>query len=73
VVAVLGAATGTDGSPQALLDGYRAALIVPLVAAVLGVGATALGVARRFRSAPGRSMPSAGGLTGDCLGCPDAA
>jgi predicted MFS family arabinose efflux permease len=36
VSAVIVAATA-DGSPQAVLDGFRAGLVVPLVAAVLGV------------------------------------
>lgn len=47
VAAVNVAATGTDGSPQAMLDGYRAALIVPLVAAVLGVAITSFGLRAR--------------------------
>jgi MFS family permease len=41
------AATGADGSPQALLDGYRAALVVPVVAALLGVAVTATGLRSR--------------------------
>jgi hypothetical protein len=54
VTAVADAAAGPDGSPQALLDGFHAALVVPLIAAVVGVGATALGlraVARRHATA----------------------
>jgi MFS family permease len=47
VTAVNDANAGTDGSPQAVLDGYHAALYVPLIASVLGVGATALGLRRR--------------------------
>ncbi|MGH2562247.1 MAG: MFS transporter [Thermomicrobiales bacterium] len=47
VAAVNTANTGLDGSPQALMDGFEAALIVPLVAALLGVGVTALGLVRR--------------------------
>jgi predicted MFS family arabinose efflux permease len=47
VTAVNNANAGPDGSPQALLDGFHAALIVPVVAAVLGVGATAFGLIRR--------------------------
>ena len=41
VAAVNDAATGPDGSPQALLDGFHAAAIVSLVAVVLGAGVTA--------------------------------
>jgi EmrB/QacA subfamily drug resistance transporter len=40
VTAVADAATGPDGSAQSVLDGFHAALYVPLVAAVLGVAAT---------------------------------
>jgi len=47
VAAVNNANAGPTGSPQDLLDGYRAALIVPLIVAILGVGATAFGVIRR--------------------------
>lgn len=50
VAAVNNANAGPTGSPQDLLDGYRAALVVPLIVAVLGVGATAFGLVRR--SAP---------------------
>jgi len=50
VTAVNNANVGADGSPQALLDGFRAALVVPLVAAILGVGAIGLGVF--WRTAP---------------------
>jgi MFS family permease len=46
VSAVIVAATA-DGSPQAVLEGYRAGLVVPLAAAVLGVVLTAPGVRRR--------------------------
>jgi len=47
VAAVNNANVGPSGSPQDLLDGYRAALVVPLIVAVLGVGATAFGLVRR--------------------------
>jgi EmrB/QacA subfamily drug resistance transporter len=50
VTAVNDANTGTDGSPQALLDGFQAAIVVSLIAAVLGVAATAL--RRRWDAAP---------------------
>jgi MFS family permease len=46
VSAVLVAATA-DGSPQAVLEGYRAGLVVPLAAAVLGVVLTATGLRGR--------------------------
>jgi EmrB/QacA subfamily drug resistance transporter len=40
--AVIGANTGPGGSPQELLDGFHAAIVVSLAAAVLGVAATLL-------------------------------
>jgi predicted MFS family arabinose efflux permease len=43
-------ATGAAGSPDDLLDGYRAALIVPIVAAVLGAAVTASGLRPRSRA-----------------------
>jgi MFS family permease len=46
VTAVNGAATGDDGSPQALLDGFHAAFVVPLLVALLGIAATAIHVRR---------------------------
>jgi sugar phosphate permease len=49
--AVSVAATGADGSPDALLDGYRAALIVPVAGAVLAAALTAVGLGKR----PGRA------------------
>jgi MFS family permease len=42
VTAVNGAATGDDGSPQALLDGFHAAFVVPLIVAVLGIAPIAI-------------------------------
>jgi MFS family permease len=51
VTAVNNGATGADGSAQALLDGFHAALLVPLIVAVLGVAVTALGVRRRVVAA----------------------
>jgi hypothetical protein len=42
VTAVNSANVGSDGSSQALLDGFHAALVVSLLAGVLGVGAMAL-------------------------------
>jgi predicted MFS family arabinose efflux permease len=41
------AATGADRSPQALLDGYHAALVVPVVAAVLAAAVAASGLRRK--------------------------
>jgi MFS family permease len=60
--AVNSANVGADGSPQALLDGFQAALVVPVVAAVLGVGATAFGVFSRARSTAEQWAPSPDGL-----------
>jgi MFS family permease len=45
VTAVIVASTADD-SPQAVLDGYRAGLVVPLAAAVLGTVLTATGLRR---------------------------
>jgi EmrB/QacA subfamily drug resistance transporter len=42
VTAVNNANAGSDGSPEALLDGFQAAIVVSLTVAVLGVAATAL-------------------------------
>jgi predicted dinucleotide-binding enzyme/sugar phosphate permease len=47
VTAVNNAAAGSDESPQSLLDGFHAAWIVSLFAALLGVGVTAFGIVRR--------------------------
>jgi MFS family permease len=52
VTAVNNANTGVDGSPQALLDGFHPAIVVSLIAAVLGVAATAIGGRRRSVAAP---------------------
>ncbi|SFK05831.1 Major Facilitator Superfamily protein [Streptosporangium canum] len=53
VTAVNAAAAGAGGSPEAGLDGFRAALIVPLVAVVLGAAVTASGLGRRRTTAAG--------------------
>ncbi|MET8335698.1 MFS transporter [Streptosporangium canum] len=53
VTAVNAAAAGAGGSPQAGLDGFRAALIVPLVAVLLGAAVTASGLGRRRTTAAG--------------------
>jgi MFS family permease len=47
VTAVNNANVGTSGSPQALLDGFHAALFVSVAAAVLGIAA--VGLRRRTR------------------------
>jgi MFS family permease len=44
VTAVNDANVGADGSPQAVLDGFRAALFVPVIVAVLGALAAATGL-----------------------------
>lgn len=46
VAAVIVGATGTGASPREVLDGFRAALTVPLVAALLGIGIAATGLRR---------------------------
>jgi hypothetical protein len=48
------AATGGDGSPQALLDGFQAAIVVSVIAAGLGVVATA--VRRGPRTTPAAEL-----------------
>ena len=45
VTAVINANVGTDGTPQALLDGFRPAIVVSLVVALLGT--LAVGIRRR--------------------------
>ncbi|MFD5320125.1 MFS transporter [Streptomyces sp. NPDC127098] len=52
VTAVNVAATGDGGSPAALLDGYRAALLVPLGCALLATAVSAFGAFARRRPAP---------------------
>ncbi|MDQ3541289.1 MAG: MFS transporter [Chloroflexota bacterium] len=44
MTAVHVAAAGPDGSPQALLDGYRAALVVPVIATLLAATITLTGL-----------------------------
>jgi MFS family permease len=46
VAAVNVAVTGDDPTPAAMLDGYRAALVVPVVGVVLGIALTATGLRR---------------------------
>jgi sugar phosphate permease len=56
VAAVVNANTGTDGTPQALLDGFKPALFVPLLVGVLGIVAMTTGL-RRSRAAAGVTEP----------------
>jgi len=49
VAAVIAGATGSGGTPEETLDGYRTALLVPLVAGVLGIAASASGLTVRRR------------------------
>jgi predicted MFS family arabinose efflux permease len=51
------AATGEEASPQAMLDGYRAALLVPLAAALLAALITGTAVRRTRRRAPLGNTP----------------
>jgi EmrB/QacA subfamily drug resistance transporter len=53
--AVNNASAGSGGSPQALLDGFHAAIVVSLIAAVLGVAAVAL--RRRAQAVPCPTLP----------------
>lgn len=50
VTAVNDATTTPGGSPQALLEGFRAAIVVSLIAALLGVAAIAVGKRQRVAS-----------------------
>jgi MFS family permease len=52
VTAVNHASTGSDGSPQALLDGFHAAIGVSLAVAIAGVAVTALRRPARALAAP---------------------
>ena len=52
--AVNNAAAGSDGSPQALLDGFQAAIVVSVIAA--GLGAIVTAVRRRSQAAPGAEV-----------------
>jgi MFS family permease len=51
VASVVVAATGSSGDPEALLDGYRAGLVVPVAGAVLALAVTLPGL----RSRPARA------------------
>ena len=52
VTAVLNANVGSDGSPQALLDGFHAALIVSVGAGLLGVIAMTQRPVRQVQAQP---------------------
>jgi len=52
VTAVNEANTGTGGTAQAQLDGFHAALVVPLVVAIVGTAVTALGLRRPRKEEP---------------------
>jgi len=64
VTAVSAAVAGDAGTVEAGLDGFRAALVVPLGAALLGAGAVGWGLRRRSRtdavSPPGTRGPRTG-------------
>jgi EmrB/QacA subfamily drug resistance transporter len=60
VTAVNSAAAGADDSPQAILDGFHAAIVVSVIAAGLGVVATA--VRLRPRVAPPEDVAEVDGL-----------
>ena len=51
VAAVVNANTGTAGTPQALLDGFKPALVVPVIVGSLGILAMASGLRRRTATA----------------------
>ena len=55
--AVNSAATGPGGSPEALLDGFHAAIAVSLVAALLGAAATAVRRPARREPCTGPAVP----------------
>ncbi|WP_253777760.1 MFS transporter [Goodfellowiella coeruleoviolacea] len=59
VTAVYGiAASGTDGSPGAVLDAYRTALVVPVVMVLLGAAVSAFGLRQLPRSGCPGGKPS---------------
>ena len=76
VTAVNNAYVGDGGSDEALLQGYEAALVVPVIAAVIGVAVVALGVLpmrlpfRRGQPEMAMPRPIMGGANG---GGPDGA
>jgi MFS family permease len=52
IATAVNVAATADGSPGAMLDGYRAALVVPVVAALLGAAVTAPGLRTGFGRSP---------------------
>jgi MFS family permease len=50
--AVISANVGSDGTPQAALNGFHAALYVPVIAGILGAGATAFGLLSQRAPSP---------------------
>ncbi|WP_107501723.1 MFS transporter [Streptomyces viridosporus] len=71
VTAVYGiTAAGTDGSPGAVLDAYRTALVVPVVMVLLGAAVSALDLRgtrpadRRKNTAPAARDEASGGVPG---------
>ncbi|MBD0378830.1 MFS transporter [Paenibacillus sedimenti] len=60
VTAVSVISTGTDGSPQAMLDGFRSALIVPVAGTVLGATITATGFRKRVERRRGERLDRTG-------------
>jgi sugar phosphate permease len=61
---------GTDGSPQALLDGFHAAIVVSVIVAVLGVTVTAVRgriTAVRRRRPPTSRPPSRPARSRGCV------
>jgi EmrB/QacA subfamily drug resistance transporter len=52
VTAVNNAATTADGTPQGILDGFQAAIVVSVIAALIGVAV----MAARFRTQPAPSL-----------------
>jgi EmrB/QacA subfamily drug resistance transporter len=51
VVTAVNDASGVPGSPQGILDGFHAALVVPVIVAVLGVAISVVGIRRRVAAA----------------------
>ena len=57
VTAVNVVVTGDDPAPSEMLDGYRAALAVPLVAVLVGAALTATGLPAERAGQPGAGVP----------------
>jgi MFS family permease len=58
LVTAVNIAASTDGSPQAMLDGYRIALIVPVAAVVIGVIITSFGLHKHNVNNVNQASPS---------------